>query len=162
MNFLRLVNFVHHLGLRTFLHFIVFTLGLVLHLSSVWVPLVAPILGGFPHLPIISTFFGVPESFMSYLIPFNKVLYYNKWLAFVLCCLQLRTLMLTNDIPKKKIIRRGQGNFHRDCLFPESKLPHPRMIFTKSFLHRRENPAAVPAGNSLTFTEPILTHHVTV
>jgi hypothetical protein len=70
--------------------------------------------------------------------------------------------MLTNDIPKKKIIRRGQGNFHRDCLFPESKLPHPRMIFTKSFLHRRENPAAVPAGNSLTFTEPILTHHVTV
>lgn len=161
VNVLRFVSFVYHLSLRSFLYFIFFTVGLVLHLSSVWVLFVLPILGVFPHWSIISSRSGIPKSYINYSIPFNKVLYYNKRSAFTLYCLQLRTLMLTRH-PQKEDYQEGQSDFHRDCLFPESKLPHPRMIFTMSFLHRTENPAAVPAGSSLTFTEPIHTHHVTV
>lgn len=162
VNVLRFVSFVYHLSLRSFLYFIFFTVGLVLHLSSVWVLFVLPILGGFPHWSIISSRSGVPKSYINYSIPFNKALYYNKWSAFTLYCLQLRTLMLTKDTPKKKTIRRDRVISTEIVYSLKASLPYPRMIFTMSFLHRTENPAAVPAGSSLTFTEPIHTHHVTV
>lgn len=43
MNFLRLVSFVYHLSLRSFLHFLFLTFSFMLPLSCVWAPSVVPI-----------------------------------------------------------------------------------------------------------------------